>query len=229
MSNCVKVTSRYERKFLISDLCFCQVEQIIKLHPGMFTEIYRQRFVNNIYLDTLGLKNYRDNVNGSSARIKCRVRWYGVLFGAVKSPVLEFKIKNGLIGKKESTPLKSFDFKHGFCAEDLKKVISESDLSLIVRERLKNFFVTSVNCYSRKYFLSADKKFRLTVDSEMQWFEPSVLHNTFLRRFSDRNHIVVELKYDCTDDSDAQKITNLFPFRLTKYSKYVSGIEAFVY
>ncbi|MFT7452391.1 MAG: hypothetical protein ACI9VN_003123 [Patescibacteria group bacterium] len=37
--------------------------------------------------------------------------------------------------------------------------------------------------------------------------------------------MIVELKYDIVDDEDAQYISNLFPFRLTKSSKYVSGVD----
>jgi hypothetical protein len=37
-----------------------------------------------------------------------RVRWYGSLFGPILRPVMEFKVKQGLAGRKESFPLQPF-------------------------------------------------------------------------------------------------------------------------
>ena len=44
--------SRYERKFLIEGIHLSEIENCIYTNPGMFFEIYEDRFVNNIYLDT---------------------------------------------------------------------------------------------------------------------------------------------------------------------------------
>ena len=52
---------RYERKFFISELTKDEVESLVRLHPAWFSEIYNQRFVNNIYFDSLNLTNYLDN------------------------------------------------------------------------------------------------------------------------------------------------------------------------
>jgi hypothetical protein len=38
--------------------------------------------------------------------------------------------------------------------------------------------------------------------------------------------VIMELKYDECNDLSAEKITNSFPFRLTKSSKYIMGIQA---
>ncbi len=42
----------------------------------------------------------------------------------------------------------------------------------------------------------------------------------------DINNIILELKYNQDMDNGANYIVNCFPFRLTKSSKYVSGIES---
>ncbi len=60
---------RYERKFFISEVPKQGVETLVKLHPAMFSEIYHQRFVNNIYFDPVNLGNYHDNIEGSTHRI----------------------------------------------------------------------------------------------------------------------------------------------------------------
>ena len=67
---------RFERKFLVSRLRPFDIEHLVKLHPSMFNEIFHPRFVNNIYLDSHSLRNYWDNVCGSSQRQKVRIRWY---------------------------------------------------------------------------------------------------------------------------------------------------------
>ena len=102
---------RYERKFIINNLSSNQVESIIKLNPLAFSEVYHQRYVNNIYFDTPGFHFYHDNSDGNSQKTKVRIRWYNKLFGVIKNPVLEFKIKSGLVGKKVSFSLPLFEIK----------------------------------------------------------------------------------------------------------------------
>ena len=72
---------QYERKFVIDYLTFEQVEDFISSNSFLFSEIYNQRQVNNI--------------EGLSERKKFRLRWYGDIYGEVKSPILEEKIKKG--------------------------------------------------------------------------------------------------------------------------------------
>ena len=88
---------RYERKFKISEIDRNYVETLVKYHPAMFSEIFHERIVNNIYFDTLNMDYYYDNKSGSSKRMKVRIRWYGNQFGLIEKPVLELKIKDGLI------------------------------------------------------------------------------------------------------------------------------------
>ena len=76
---------RYERKFFITSLSRFEVESIVKLHPAIFSEIFHERFVNNIYLDSSDLINFYENIEGQSNRIKIRIRWYGELFGYIKT------------------------------------------------------------------------------------------------------------------------------------------------
>jgi len=87
---------RYERKFFIDNMSKRKVESIIKLNPANFKEIYKERIINNIYLDSLSKNSYTDNIDGNMERTKSRIRWYGSLFGEIANPILEFKIKKGL-------------------------------------------------------------------------------------------------------------------------------------
>ena len=52
-------------KFNISWIDDRQIESIIMFHPIIFSEIYHERFVNNIYFDTESFRTYFDNIHGS--------------------------------------------------------------------------------------------------------------------------------------------------------------------
>ena len=60
----------------------------------MFYKAHPDRYINNIYFDTVNLDNNWDNVAGNSKRMKIRVRWYNDLFSNISNPILEFKLKN---------------------------------------------------------------------------------------------------------------------------------------
>ena len=218
---------RYERKYVIKGFYNKEIETTLKLHPAFFREIFHPRHINNIYFDDLFFKNYKENVNGDAERVKIRIRWYGDFFGDVSKPVLEYKIKKGLLGKKESYKLNPFRFTPKLTFDDIKDMIDSSDLPLHVREDFKKIIPTLVNRYKRKYFLSANKKYRVTIDNNLEYFKVSTHNNNFVQKFKDLHSTVVELKYDATDDNTANIISTLFPYRVSKNSKYVNGIDLF--
>ncbi len=218
-------TYRFERKFLVSGLRRHEIQAIIRLHPALFSEIYQPRYVHNIYLDTLEFDNYEDNMAGIGRRLKVRIRWYGSLFGEISQPTLELKIKDDLVGTKVSYPLQSFFFEPGFNIKDLRALLQASDLSDILRIQLDSLQASLVNSYLRSYYLSADGKFRVTVDDKMTFHRIQPFNNRFTHRVEDVENIVVELKYAQCDDDLARPIASRFPFRLTKNSKYATGLQ----
>ena len=225
INNLLKPTSfRYERKFFISGIDRYEIESIIKKHPAMFIEVYPQRYVNNIYIDTNTMAFYFDNVDGLSQRLKVRIRWYGNLFGDVEKPILEFKVKKDLVGGKVSHSLKSFYLDGKYSQNALQELFAESGLSNDLVEYLKPLQFSLLNRYSRKYFESADRKFRITIDFDMKFYKLYPIYNSFNEKIMDYSNTVVELKYSDKHDDIAQSITNQFQFRVTKSSKYVMGI-----
>lgn len=216
---------RYERKFLIDQLDVHQVLAVVKLHPAMFYQPYPPRYVNNLYLDTEGLDNYQDNVSGVAERRKVRLRWYGDLFGDVRQPMLEFKIKSGLVGAKVSHPFAPFALDHRFCDRTYREMLCRTDLPSAVALRMRSMHVVLCNRYYRWYFATCDGRFRVTVDTEMAFYQVRKTQNSFVHRFADRNHVVVELKYPKPQDMEAERVSRRFPFSVTKNSKYVTGIE----
>ena len=215
---------RYERKFMTS-LGYRDIEHIIHHHPAMFRKIFQPRRVNNVYLDDTQRTNYFENVYGTATRKKIRIRWYGELFGCVHHPVLEIKIKQGHLGKKVSYPLVDFAVGKGFSLSDMQGVLAASQLPDVLRTELALHELNLLNSYQRMYALSADGRFRVTLDWDLGYYAMSQHENTFLQRFTDFDHTIVELKYDALDDCFANQITRQFPFRMTRSSKYVMGIS----
>lgn len=222
-----KNSFRYERKFVVAGFHNRELESMIRLNPALFSEIHYQRQVNNIYFDTHDFKNYRDNIDGCAERIKVRIRWYGELFGEITRPVLEYKIKSALVGGKESYKLQSFCLDSDFTFQTVMEVISRSEVPEKVRSDFKNLQPTLLNCYTRRYFLSANKQYRLTLDQNMEYYKIRKSNNFFVSKFKDHHSTIIELKYSTDADNRANLISSLFPFRMTKSSKYVNGIDRF--
>ncbi|MDX5584870.1 MAG: VTC domain-containing protein [Aureibaculum sp.] len=216
---------RYERKFFISELSKYEIEAIVKLHPSMFDEIYYERNINNIYFDSFDMTNFFDNVDGLSQRVKFRIRWYGELLGFIEKPVLEVKIKQGQLGGKLHYPLESFILDEHLTNDKMRKIISTAKIPDELKYRMMSLNFTLLNCYTRKYFQSKDKKYRITIDSDMKYVQLSHLYNSYLNELVDYSNNILELKYDKEDDEGARIITGYFLFRMTKSSKYVTGIE----
>ncbi len=221
---------RYERKFTVPTVfSLRQIEQTIKNNSFLFREIYHERQVNNIYFDTLGYRDYLDNVLGVSDRKKTRIRWYGDTFGTIEKPVLEIKIKKGLVGDKWSYKLNEFTLEEGFSNEYIQSIIKESNVPLPILKNVQMLSPTLLNSYSRRYFLSADKKFRITLDFDLLYYKIENKFNNFVATPVADDNKIVELKYELDDNKIAHAITTQFPFRLNKNSKYVNGVNAFTH
>ena len=223
-SNTEKIQSgRLERKFVIRRADFRQIEQMIRIGPGFFKEIYSRRTVNNLYFDDIFFAAYRDNIDGNSRRIKLRLRWYGA--GEPAKAKLEYKIKEGLAGNKiicafpadlVQKTAESSRFSAGF--------VRNLPLPELLREDLQGLQPVLLNRYERKYYLSANQKVRLTLDEKLSFGRPGPGASARLRPVSQLT--VLELKYMPKDEHFACRITNAFPFRLGKISKYAVGIQS---
>ena len=218
---------RYERKFLLTRMDAAQVHLILRRHPKMFYQPYPPRYVNNMYLDTVEFDNYGDNLAGATERKKVRIRWYHNLFRWVDDPVLEFKIKSGLVGWKETYSFPPFQFDPGFSLKTYRKLIRAPDLPPTVKIKLADHRPSIVNRYLRHYYATRDGQFRATIDTELSYYKINRLVNRFNVRQIDHRSVVVEIKYDQSQEGEVERVASSFPFRLTRSSKYVQGVEAF--
>ena len=167
---------------------------LIKRHPAMFYQPYPPRINNNFYMDTADMVNYHDNVTGAATRRKVRIRWYGDVMGPVDDPVLEFKIKHGLVSTKRQYRVPGFAVERGFKSKDVMRRIVVRDLPAEVRSYLRTVSIV-------------------------------LMSNWMAHKKTDHRSVILELKYGIEDDAAASKVSTFFPFRMTKSSKYVQGIE----
>jgi len=219
-------THRYERKFAITGASLTEVEHHVRHHPALFSAEYSPRIVNNIYLDSSDLRNYHQNVDGHSHRAKLRARWYGLLFGVVPQAVLERKCKLGHVGTKQSARLAPFEFDRQVSARDVRRWLDHSALPEALRHELRQAEPTLVNHYRRQYFRSGDRQVRLTIDSDLAFYRFQRHTNSFFARVEVPRLVVLELKYTDAAGETAGSVANHLPFRMTRMSKYVFGLNA---
>ena len=206
---------RYERKFKIDHLALHLVEQTIRLHPAAFRKIFPDRKVNNIYFDTPDLTTFKENVMGIADRKKFRIRWYGNPVQEISNPVFEIKIKKNQLGDKISKTFPAFNLSQLNFSDKVIKEFSEST---------EVIYPTLLNSYLRSYYGTSDGKFRLTIDRKMQ-YSSFVKKKKFLAKSIEDQGVIMELKYDEHWDGTTDFITQYFPYRMTKSSKYVTGME----
>ena len=218
---------RYERKFVVNDSSAMRAEMVLKQNPALFRSIYKPRQINNIYFDSPGLECFYDNLFGNRERWKVRIRWYGETKGKIRQPILEYKLKKGLVGTKRSWPLASFEINGGFDGYALRDLILRSNIPDEQRHDLARLKPVLLNSYQRKYFISNDGLFRATIDQELRYYNLRSAWNMLYHAYEEHSKSVIELKYNQEYDTTASEITSAFPFRLDKNSKYATGMMYF--
>jgi SPX domain protein involved in polyphosphate accumulation len=205
---------RFERKYRIENLSLSHVLQIIKAHPASFSTLYPDRRVNNIYFDTPNFECLNDNLAGVNYRKKYRIRWYGEEMQQLKNPQLEVKYKENMLGGKTVLALEDLEL------NDLMNIKAVVNQKINYKSLLSPVLL---NSYYRSYWTTADRKFRITVDSKMGFH--SLYHSPFFQQYMHMDDaIILELKYEQEDEEELERINTFLPFRLSKNSKYVNGI-----
>ncbi|MFK7946949.1 MAG: polyphosphate polymerase domain-containing protein [Saprospiraceae bacterium] len=206
---------RYERKYKVSDLHHHVILQNIRMHPAGLRKIYPDRQINNIYFDSTGLQCYHDNVDGVAERKKFRVRWYGDDVREIENPNLEIKYRINEVGAKKIFPVSDFEL---FELKNITKEVSQ------ILDKKYQLTPVLLNSYNRSYFGTPDGMYRITVDRNLRYFS-FLSANRFIRYTTKENAVVMEIKYEMEDDIHTERVTQHFPLRQTKSSKYVTGVQ----
>ena len=216
---------RYERKFIPRGHTLGEVFAIIRKHPALFHETYTARVINNIYFDTPGMGDYQDHVNGTADRMKMRIRWYGPRNDHVQRPVLETKSKRGLVSEKNGYELTAFRCNGQIVRSDLQDLFDRASMPGAVRAQIMHRQPALLNRYFRRYFVSGDGLFRLTVDTEMEFQRVRTIPGKVPAIGPGVPTVIIELKYGVPAAESAWSITNHIPYRVERCSKYIIGLQ----
>ena len=213
---------RYERKFQVDRLSVELVRSVLQRHPAGFRSLFPDRIIHNIYFDTPGLTTHTHNLLGAGERRKFRVRWYGDTATEVVEPRLEIKRRLHLLGDKLSHPVAPWSW------SSLRPLTHEvhgyvPDAPALLPQLY--------NRYRRSYLGTTDGRFRVTIDRELAYLPLAIVPAaTLADRLAGTLYrdaaIIVELKYAAADDERVDRIMDNLPFRITKKSKYATGMLA---
>ena len=195
------------------------------MHPEGFKVAHQPRIVNNLYLDTVDLKSFNDNLSGISERLKLRLRWYGEIENMViVNPVLEMKIKKNMIGDKRRKILNlTLDLRQPF-HELLKQIRSRAGQQWcsLLQSAVQ---ATIINRYKREYFVSPDGTIRTTLDYNQVSFNQRMgLRPNLNRPIPTNDFFLIEVKATPQHRERLERAMGYFPIQRTRNSKYVNGM-----
>jgi hypothetical protein len=215
---------RYEVKFVCPPEARDRFDLWLRYTPETFSHSYRDRVVNNIYFDTLGMRDFANNVIGVSGRLKTRLRWYGDTAAPTRM-VLEQKIKSGRINRKHSLPLPGLDLSTTTWGELAELLIGHAEHRICVAA---SYFKNAVlrNCYLRQYYVSRGHRVRMTVDADLTYYDAAATAIVVGRDMGLKStRQVVEFKSTVDRAWDLERLLQRIPLRLSRNSKYVVGVD----
>lgn len=214
---------RYEIKFLIEPFEYHSVLNWLRQHNSCLETEYPNRQVNNIYFDSYNHNSYSENIYGSSSKSKVRFRWYG----ASKEPhdgALEIKCKRNQLNWKLIYKVQGELTRNG---SDWRRLYSEIRQQIPAEGKKwmeMNPLPVLINRYKRKYFISRDKKVRVTLDTDLSIYDQS--RKPFPNYSSKSNLpkvLVLEIKFPREQRDHVVDIFGNIPWRSSRFSKYISG------
>lgn len=219
--------SRYEIKFICYEHNYFSLLNWIKINQLNFKQEYPSRYVNNIYFDSIDNKFYTDNIYGISSRLKIRYRWYGPL-NQCDIGKLEFKFKRNLFGWKKDFLINSKLINENLNWKSINSIISNELSGFYSGLFQNNSKPQIINSYKRDYFISFNKKIRITLDKKHKIFDQRIFDSPNFKKRKIRNdYLVIEFKFNRKDLRYYKQLLNKFlPIQISKNSKYINGIRA---
>lgn len=211
-----KTTYRYEIKYALDPSEAYRFQSVLMTHPACFQKAYPDRRVNNIYFDNACFSAAELNLAGISERIKYRYRWYGNE-GDFQSGIIEKKIKKNALGTKAYLDIETSD--------------SLTELTDFLHKRIPGVQLKPSlhNTYLRSYYIDRSGLYRLTVDRELRYALPFGNRITSSSNMLLDQRIIIEIKFSYEEAARFDRISADLPFRITKHSKYVTGLLSLLY
>ena len=214
---------RYEVKFVCPEPFRNKFDLWLQYARERFFRSYDNRIVNNIYFDSLDMRDFYENVAGISYRAKTRLRWYGDTM-APAAMTLEHKIKRGRISRKQALRLEGIDLGAIAWDELSDHLCARAEYSSCA---IASYFKNPVlrNRYRRRYYETRGHRLRMTVDSDLAFYDAAgtagPAGSTVVRTHSS----VVEFKAPVARAGELQRLLEDIPLRMTRFSKYVMGVD----
>jgi len=211
---------RFEVKFVGAGNTLGVIEAWIRNHASGFIEPFAPRHVNNIYFDTPSLGAFEENLVGASVREKVRLRWYGPGDDFADRGTLEVKLRRNKLGWKLSYPVSEMPHLDETWRDAQVRI--QQQLPPDARIHFDAHpMVALINRYYRRYFLSADGRIRLTVDTALQGFDQRYGRKPDFRRTIEiPDMLIVEFKFSPEDRQRATEVIRGIPLRVSRSSKY---------
>ena len=221
----VPKNARQEIKFVSSFYNYSIIMAWIKAHRVGFFQEYKNRWVNNIYFDTYDYFSYSSNLSGESKRAKVRYRWYGDKVISIGQ--LEVKKKRNVFGWKDVYKVSESPYKDKDSWADIKRKIFNNLPSQDARVLKFYNFPVIINRYYRSYYISQDRKIRITVDRDQSVYDQRYKSiPNFYAESKLPKTIVIEVKFDRSDRHIVSELLVGFPVRVSKHSKYMNSVNS---
>ena len=219
---------RYEKKFIVPYPQQHLIKKFIFTNQMRFIKEHEDRKVNSIYLDTNNLTLYKENIDGLSKRKKLRIRWYNDLKKDTNI-YFEVKKKNNELGLKNIYKL-DIKIENHHKENFLKKILSNIvslDLDQEISSLICNVKPIIIITYERKYLISNICDCRMTIDTKLKYKIINHYANYIWDDYYNNQEMIIELKYPANIDKEIINKYFHFPFRVSKNSKYVNGINKY--
>jgi hypothetical protein len=219
-----KDARRFERKYPLTAAELLDFRWWQRTHGREFQVTYRSRTVNNVYFDSPDWERYADNMKGVSSRTKCRLRWYGELETA-EIVTFEAKHRRNAVGHKVQQTIPASEL--GLPDLPLARLYARLRPLLAGDLRLQldqGHRPALYNRYRREYYSTASG-IRMTVDTGIVYAPVQGGSLRELRPIPSSVPTVVELKYPSECRAEAEAALRRMPFRATRSSKYVIGVD----
>jgi hypothetical protein len=219
-----QLQARRERKYPLSSGELRQFRWWHRSQGRAFTRAFPTRTVNNIYFEPPDWASYGDNVSGVSKRTKCRLRWYGHAETA-EEVTFEVKLRRNAVGQKRQERISMAALR--LPSLPLTQLYARLRPLLPAELRLQldqSHRAVLYNRFCREYYETPDG-LRMTVDTDMAYAPLAGPTLGTLRPIRSGAAAVVEFKYPRERQAETIQALRRFPFRATRFSKYVVGID----
>lgn len=217
---------RHELKFVADEAFAAHLRMALRLDRSGIRPLFVPRRVQSLYLDTTYQRSLIDNLAGLSEREKLRFRWYGDSSELVRG-TLERKRRENTLGWKHTCAVDE-----PLAVEGAERRRFTAELARRLAGRWRERVLAGLEpaqwvSYQREYYTSADRRVRLTLDTDLFFSD-----QRFRGRLSGAarspmpRYVVLELKCAPEDLDAAHDIASRLPIPIGRCSKYALAHDA---